>query len=648
MAELNPGYWKTETVNGINYERCTVVTSDTSSATHTIAEKRTSNTEMAVLHVASDNGSGSWAQSMGAINYAGKSATLKVTMDGSATSYQSDSEDAASFEKINNLDSTYNDNDVQSTVGGSESSKGGSYGSTGVKEVYGSAGLMLKYSVAPAVAQNKTFTYTPNELVIDLCPYTRDRIVPGSVRFSLMGTVYDDFEGKIYRGRTSANPGIYSGVIDYEAGTVAMTDYVVGTGSFSLLSLWTSKAAWSTASIYFRAQLAPVKVNGLVLSVLDIAGNQIIATASLDGSFSGNHVNGKIDYQTGVTELLFGDKVADSSLTAAQKLEWWYDGKLDAAGKVWKPHPVDPTTLRYNSVSYAYLPLDAAIIGLDPVRLPSDGRVPIFRSGGVIVVHHTAKTAFPADAVSGHVLNVGRVRLAALRLIDSATTPAVINAAWYEADLDAGKVTLLPAYQTAGLTLPVIAEHRVEDMVLTSDVQTDGTLTLTRSITHDFPVSETLVSSALIIGDLQARATGLFSQATWTGAWSDARIGNATTAQFNVAQYPLVVTNRGAVQERWALIFTSSSAYQVVGESVGQVATGDLVSACAPVNPATGVPYFTIPALGWGGGWAAGNVLRFNTAAANHPVWIARTVLQGADSVTDGGFQLQIRGDIER
>lgn len=109
-----------------------------------------------------------------------------------------------------------------------------------------------------------------------------------------------------------------------------------------------------------------------------------------------------------------------------------------------------------------------------------------------------------------------------------------------------------------------------------------------------------------------------------------------------------MTTNRGALEEKWALIFTSNTAFRVVGKSVGQIATGDINTNLAPVNPATGVPYFTLQALGWGSGWAAGNVLRFNTAAANYPVWLARTVLQGPATALNDSFQLQVRGDIDR
>ena len=112
--------------------------------------------------------------------------------------------------------------------------------------------------------------------------------------------------------------------------------------------------------------------------------------------------------------------------------------------------------------------------------------------------------------------------------------------------------------------------------------------------------------------------------------------------------YPLVVSNRGAIEERWALIFTGSTEFRVIGESVGQIAIGNLTSNLAPNNPETNAPYFRLPAAGFGAGWSAGNVLRFNTSAANYPIWMARTVLQGPASADRDAFQVQIRGDIDR
>jgi len=75
---------------------------------------------------------------------------------------------------------------------------------------------------------------------------------------------------------------------------------------------------------------------------------------------------------------------------------------------------------------------------------------------------------------------------------------------------------------------------------------------------------------------------------------------------------------------------------------------GNTSADCSPINPATGFPYFTLPATGWGSGWVAGNALRFNTVGALFPVWIVRTVQQGPETVINDSFTLLIRGDVDR
>jgi hypothetical protein len=319
----------------------------------------------------------------------------------------------------------------------------------------------------------------------------------------------------------------------------------------------------------------------------------------------------------------------------------WYSAAAVFGGLIFKPLPIDAATVRYNAVAYSYLPLDASILGLDPVRLPQDGRVPIFKKARVVVVHNT-QTLAPQTVTNGQTVNVGRTRLARLRVKNNA---GVVVTTGYTADLDAGTATFTAV---AGYAQPITIEHRIEDEALCSEVQITGDIRLARALTHVFPANTTKVSSAMLLGTLQAASTESFSQQTWTSVWSDTRIGTAIVAQYDQAVYPIAVTNRGATPERWALIFTNSTTFNIVGEEAGLIATGSVNTVTEPMNPATGVPFFTIPILGWGSGWAAGNVLRFNTRASNAPLWCGRTTLQspaaapGTDQMT-----LALRGDID-
>jgi len=170
-------------------------------------------------------------------------------------------------------------------------------------------------------------------------------------------------------------------------------------------------------------------------------------------------------------------------------------------------------------------------------------------------------------------------------------------------------------------------------------------ITFNRTLTRAFPAGSK-VSSTLGLGDLQATVGDDFSQSTWADVWSDTRIGAAISAQYDQVAAPIVVNNRGATTDRWALIFTTASTFRVVSEALGQITTGSINSVCAPVNPATGQPYWTLSDMGWGLGWSAGNVVRFNTTGANFPAWVCRSVLPSAPSASADYLTLAVRGDI--
>jgi hypothetical protein len=238
-------------------------------------------------------------------------------------------------------------------------------------------------------------------------------------------------------------------------------------------------------------------------------------------------------------------------------------------------------------------------------------------------------------------VDCGRPRLSRVRVLDG--NGEVVTSS-YTADLEAGIVTL---GIVTGLVQPITVEHRIEDMAQVSDVQISGRLAFTRQITHDYPIGSH-ISSALVSGDLHTYVANLFDQTTWNGIFSDALTGTAATASYNDVLAPILVSNVGAITERWAIQFTNATSFNVIGEHVGVIASGTTGADIAPVNPATGKPYFTLSALGWGAGWATGNVLRFNTIGALFPVWVVRTIQQGPETVTNDAFTLLIRGDVDR
>ncbi|KON79419.1 hypothetical protein PA01_12845 [Azoarcus sp. PA01] len=448
-------------------------------------------------------------------------------------------------------------------------------------------------------------------LTLDLTTTVADAVVAGSVVLSVAGSIYIDRAGTLYANPDSATgAAIAAGSIDYTTGRATLTYWTDNTpAAVSVLACLTRYGQWTAVAATFRAASAPLRPSSLYVAATSADGDALSATSDGDGVIAGTGIGGTVNYEYGIVTLEFTE-------------------------------PVDPGTIRYNAVAYSYLPLDATLLGLDPVRLPSDGRVPVFRPGEFAVFGRDIPLA-PQTVTAAQVINLGVERLSRVRIVG--LDGLGIGPGW-SADLDAGTVTIT---DPTGWPQPVTITGRVEDMVRVSDVQISGDITFTRPLTHQFPVGST-VSSALMLGDQRARVSHFFDQQTWDGSWSDSLTGSAATASYNDAQYPPDVTNAGAITERWVIRWTNTTSIEVIGEHVGVIYTGPTSSDVAPLNPAAGAPYFRLDALGFGIGWSAGNVIRLNTVGAQPPIWAVLTVQQGATTVIDDAWEILARGDVDR
>lgn len=479
-------------------------------------------------------------------------------------------------------------------------------------------GIAAKYQLASTADSADSASLAFSEITVDLTPLIKGTIIPGSLRFSLGGFDYVDRSGMLYHSINPADgSGAPAGTVNYATGKLSITAWTTGAATFTLKSCLINPGTPGMAYAVGRTASSPVKSQSFAVSATALDGTTISATANAAGVISGTNVTGAVNYEKGTFAIAFGHQ----------------------DGANWIDKLVDPSTLKYNGVSYTYLPLDVDVIGIDPVRLPQDGRVPIFRPGNFAVIGHTAVVG-PISPTNGQTVNCNRVRLSRVRVLN--VNGAVIDTG-YTADLEAGTVTFT---DVSGMLLPVTVEHRIEDMAQVSDVQISGQLAFTRQLSHDFP-SGSVVSSALIAGDLHAKVTAMFDQASWAGTWTDVVSGSNATATFNDVIAPIELTNKGSITERWTIQFTNTTTFNVIGEHVGIVSTGNTSTDLAPVNPATGQPYFTLRAIGWGSGWSAGNVLRFNTSGPVFPVWVVRTIQQGLETVTSDSFTLLVRGDVD-
>lgn len=488
-----------------------------------------------------------------------------------------------------------------------------------------------------ATRRTLQLTFAPE---FDLVAGVQAPVVPGSVLLlPASGQPWSDDGRGGLRVLTAAG-FVTRGSLNYATGKVALTSWTPGNANQLRRAGCITTLGDAISSAYvFRTAAAPLRPGSLTVQVPRSSGGVQNVTAGIDGTITAPGVVGTVDYETGLVRLGFGSLVT----VAGHESEPWYDAaNVQPGGKIFQPQPIVASALRYAAVAYAYLPMNADIIGIDPVRLPSDGKVPIFRPGSLCVVGHT-KTSSQLVVSNNQTINLARVRLS--RVVVRDANGKTLNTG-YSVDLEAGLVTFT---DVSAMTMPVTIEDRIEDMAVATDVQISGEITFNRALTHDYPKDGTYVSSALQASDRRARVSLVFAQQTWIdNLYADAPSGPQPPAKYDESASPIEITNAGGSTERWVLQFTSTSQFRVIGEHVGVIATGDINTVCAPLNPATGKPYFTIKPLGWGQGWAVGNIVRINTVGALYPFWVVRTIQPGPETGIEHRFSILARGDVNR
>ena len=486
---------------------------------------------------------------------------------------------------------------------------------------------------------------TSGALRIDLLPTLAEQIVPGSVRFSIGNETYLDRRGEIYYRLDSATGAASRvGTINYQTGLVTLEQ--APAGALTLQALAGTVSANPVDAATWRIPSAPIRPSSLQITATPLTGGQLNVRADNDGKLSGGNIEGKIDYETGVVRIRFGKWV----VAAGNESKYWYNADaVREDGKIWQPLQVYADSIRYNAVSYAYLPLDTTAIGIDAVRLPADGRVPIFRRGDMIVIGHRLEDNLGSAHSAGQTVRLSRGDLDSLCLRDAKNQ--AIEAKWYDYDLQAGTITWATPLDLSAYTLPITAHHarEEENRIMVADI--DGTLSLQFPTARDYPAEDTYISSALIGGDLEVRHSPPFSQKLFDNVWADEARGDAITAKLNLKDYPLILTDDGATTDRWAIVFRDGTQFDLYSEALGFVGRYDTTSDLAPINAATGKPYFTLRkgAFGVQNGatpWEAGNCVRLNTWGTHLGVWILRAVQPSAQKQTEtDGFSICLRGN---
>jgi len=173
-----------------------------------------------------------------------------------------------------------------------------------------------------------------------------------------------------------------------------------------------------------------------------------------------------------------------------------------------------------------------------------------------------------------------------------------------------------------------------EEFVTATNVTWAGgvaTIDFSPALANAYATSNTLVSSVYQVASVLASADGV----TVTSA------AGTFTAANNLDAH-----NKGGIEQTWTVTFSSATNFSVSGSTVGTLSTAGTITAdFAPINPATGTPYFTLRQTGWGGTWAANDQLVFATHPAAIPIWYERIVPPGTGSLANDTASLAIQGE---
>lgn len=384
------------------------------------------------------------------------------------------------------------------------------------------------------------------------------------------------------------------GVISYEAGFSAAL----------LTALIETDANLGDIACTFAVSVTDYDPETFYFTVERVSGGVVSGSANASGTVFGSGITGTIN--DGIVTLNFSQ-------------------------------PVLLSTLRYDITEKVGLLPPAELYGYNPVRLPLGGRVEMFNKWGVLVISDKQVISIPSPA-NGQTHNVRPESWVELTDKDG-------KSLWTQTDTHysynkvTGVVTLSGTF--TGFTAPFVLTHTLAEEAMVINKTIDS-IELASPLVRSYPLGST-VASVQVLGDLQSRVSEVWDMTSWSGNWS-AR-DTAATANLNVIDYPIQVTNQGAVNEEWLLLMTSSTSYRCIGKSLGQIATGDTINTFAPINPRTEQPYFVLPANAWGGGWTPGEAIRFTTFAASKPTMLVRSVSPGHSMIDKDSITLMLRGN---
>lgn len=123
--------------------------------------------------------------------------------------------------------------------------------------------------------------------------------------------------------------------------------------------------------------------------------------------------------------------------------------------------------------------------------------------------------------------------------------------------------------------------------------------------------------------------------------WSE----TSGTGTYDETTYPLTLDNIGTIEQTWTITFSDATNFTCSGDVTGSVGSGTISSDFSPSNTSFTKPYFTLESTGFGGTWATGDTIVFQTHPAAVPIWEKRIVPAACGSLSGNSIVMVFAGE---
>jgi hypothetical protein len=185
--------------------------------------------------------------------------------------------------------------------------------------------------------------------------------------------------------------------------------------------------------------------------------------------------------------------------------------------------------------------------------------------------------------------------------------------------------------------IPVGGGAGTEEFVPLTAVSFTGavaTLTFTGyPLANAYLASNTIVSGVLEV----AQVAGAFNTPVVTstaGTLAHGTAGNVT------------IPSKGSINDAWTLTFSNATTFSVSGAVTGALSgTGTVGADYSANNPSTSTPFFNVLSAAWGGTFAAGDTVTFNTTQACLPLLVRQRIPASSGTLSGNVGGIAIRGE---